>query len=364
MNILVADLDTEWRGGQNQALLMLKGFVARGRTAELFTAEGSVLGRRAEAAGIPVHFASRGLFRLGAVRRLRRLLAQRRFDIVHANEPDAWNAAWLAGACRTASLLLSRRVGYPFRQPVLSAGRFRATERIVAISEWVVQQAVASGVPREKLSVVYEGVEIPAPQTEATRRAARARWLLRDDAAVIGCVGVLSPDKGQYRVIQAMPKLLGQFPNCRLLLAGDGPSRVEWENSARALGVADAVIFAGFVKDIETVYAALDVFVFPVQFEGLGTSLLAAMSHGVPSIAFDRCALGEIIEDGQSGILLREENTEALSGAIARVLSGHEMAQGLGQAGRQRIERKFSAHRMVEQMLRVYEQALAEHPAR
>ena len=118
------------------------------------------------------------------------------------------------------------------------------------------------------------------------------------------------------------------------------------------------MIFAGFVKDIEAVYATLDVFLFPVFFEGLGTSLLAAMSYAIPSIALNRCALGEIIENEKSGLLVETANVEEIRKSAARLLRDRNFARRLGEAGHRRIEEVFSADRMVEEMLRVYAEAL------
>ena len=107
------------------------------------------------------------------------------------------------------------------------------------------------------------------------------------------------PEKGQEFAVRAMAEVRAKFPPARLLLAGDGPCRGQLEKLARELGVADAVIFAGFVEDIAQVYRALDVFVFPSLAEPLGTSLLAAMGWGLPVVAvasgkFRPCAFASL----------------------------------------------------------------------
>jgi glycosyltransferase involved in cell wall biosynthesis len=167
-------------------------------------------------------------------------------------------------------------------------------------------------------------------------------------------VGVLSPDKGHELLIRALAQLRKEYGGCRLLLAGDGPSRPMLETLARELGVHQAVIFAGFVTDIESVYPALDVFLFPSSFEGLGTSLLAAMSYEVPSIAFRCCAFGEIIENEKSGLLVEQGNVEGIVKAVTRLLQNREFARGMGAAGRERIAKIFSCDHMVEEMKKVY----------
>jgi len=352
------DLELAWRGGQNQALLILKGLLARGHEAELVAAKGSELGARAKTSGVPVHFVSRGMLRIPAALKIHKLLNTGHFEIVHANEAHAVSATWLAGAHRRAQFVISRRVGYPIGKGRIARARYAAAARIVANSNWVAEQAAASGAPREKLTVVHEGVEIPARASKEQRAAARARWGIAGDQPLLGCVGVLLPDKGQEWLIRALAELRKEFPDTKLLLAGDGPCRQQLERLAQELGVKNAVIFAGFVKEVEMAYAALDVFLLPSFFEALNNSLLAAMTYEVPSIAFNRGALGEIIEDGKSGLLVSGPDVNEICNATAKILRDREFARKLGQEGRQRVEQNFSATRMVEGIIRAYEQAL------
>jgi len=355
---LLVDLETAWRGGQNQALLILKGLKRRGHEAVLVAAHGSALGQRAAEAGITVHFVSRGFFRFAAAAWIGALVNSDRFDLVHANEAHAVSAVWLSRAHRRVPFVISRRVGYPIGASRVARSRYQAAARIVANSQWVAEQAAASGAPKEKLTVVYEGAEIPERFTAEQRRAARQGWGIADDAPLLGCVGVLLPDKGQEWLIRALAALRKDFSNAKLLLAGDGPCRPKLEALGRELGVAQAVLFPGFVNDVETVYAALDVFVLPSFFEALNNSLLAAMAYEIPSIAFRRGALGEIIEHEKSGLLVSGPDVEEISAATARILRDREFAARLGQAGRMRVQEKFSAERMVEGIIRVYEEAL------
>jgi glycosyltransferase involved in cell wall biosynthesis len=362
VKVLLVDLETEWRGGQNQALLLLKGLRDRGHEVELVAANGSALGERARAAGIAVHSTSRGFFRVPAAQKVRRLLLSGKFDLVHANEAHAVTAVWLAlwrlhGASRVP-FVISRRVGYPIGKASLAQARYRAAARIVANSKWVAEQAAASGAPRERLTVVYEGAEIPPRFTAEQRQRARARWGVSQSAPLLGCVGVLLPDKGQEWLIRALAEVKKEFTESKLLLAGDGHCRARLESLARELGLADDVIFAGFVRDVENVYAALDVFLLPSFFEALNNSLLAAMAYEIPSIAFNKGALGEIIENGKSGLLVSGPNVPELCAAVAQLIRGREFARQLGKAARYRVEQEFPAGKMVDGMIEVYEAIL------
>jgi glycosyltransferase involved in cell wall biosynthesis len=373
VNILLVDLETEWRGGQNQALLLLKALNSRGDCVELVTVRGSALGKRAARRRMKVHFVMPRAARISAALKIRALTKRGSFDVVHANEAHSVTAAWLAGAHRRAAFVISRRVGYPLGQSPLARARYKAAARIVAISKWVAERLVESGAPKEKISVVYEGVEIPVNPRAQSPHLARMRWGVAgvsDDAKVaresplLGSVGVLSPDKGHELLIRALAQLRNEYRGCRLLLAGDGPSRPLLEGLARELGMSEAVIFAGFVTDIESVYPALDVFLFPSSFEGLGTSLLAAMSHEVPSVAFQCCAFGEIIENEKSGLLVEPGNVAEIVKAVTRLLQDKHFARAIGVAGRERIKGIFSSDHMAEEMRRVYREVCSGSSAK
>jgi len=358
VKLLLVDLETEWRGGQNQFLLLLQGLRERGHTPELLAVQGSALAQRASEAGLLVHVASRHAARFGTVQTTRRLLAERLFDLVHVNESHALTAAWLARTHRRVPLIVSRRVGYPLSRSWLAQKRFHAAAAIIANSQWVAEQAAAAGAPREKLTVVYEGVNVPALPSAEVRCEARRHWNISPDEPLLGCAGVLSRDKGHEYVLRALAQIHNEFPRARLLLAGDGPERPRLERLAKELGVGDCVIFAGFVRQIELFYQSLDIFVFPSLFEGLGTSLLAAMSYAVAGITFFGCALGEIVENGKSGIQVQPGDAPEIAQAISQLLRDPSLAAQMGAAGRARIQQIFSADRMVDGTLRVYHDAL------
>jgi glycosyltransferase involved in cell wall biosynthesis len=355
---LIVDLETVWRGGQNQALLLLKGLYERGHAAELVAASGSALGHRARKAGITVHTVSRGFFRLSAAAGIRSILADGRIELVHANEAHAVTAAWLALRRRRLPFVVSRRVGYPLAKGFLAQSRYRRADRIIANSRWVANQAIDSGASAQRISVVYEGAEIPPPLNPSQRAQARQRWGVPEGTPLLGCVGVLLPDKGQEWLIRALAEIRKEFPDTRLILAGDGPCRTDLEKLATDLNLSGAVIFAGFVRDVESVYAALDVFLLPSFFEAFNNSLLAAMAYEIPSITFAKGALTEIMEEGKSGLYVSGPDVDEIAAAVKSILQDPPFARTLGQAARQRVANNFTAEHMVEGTLKVYAELL------
>ncbi|MGH9594439.1 MAG: glycosyltransferase family 4 protein, partial [Bryobacteraceae bacterium] len=145
MRPLIVDLGREYRGGQHQALLLAQGLVARGHAAQLLTLGGSLLAGRASGSDVTVHNVSERSRRLGAARMIRSLLRSRAIDIVHANEPHALTAAWLARAHRVIPVVVSRRVIYPLSRSSISQARYRTAARIIAVSQFV---ADATGLPQ------------------------------------------------------------------------------------------------------------------------------------------------------------------------------------------------------------------------
>jgi glycosyltransferase involved in cell wall biosynthesis len=357
MRILFADLEREWRGGQSQALLTLLGLRERGDEVELLAAQESPLAERVTKAGIVVHQVPRLGLRGWAAGALRGLVARGRFDLVHLNEPHAMAAAWMARAHRQLPLLLSRRIGFPLRKNRVSQAMYRALDRFVANSRDVARSLIDSGISEERISIVNEGVEIPALPTQEQRNSARKHWGIKDHEFLFGCVSVFVPEKGQRHLIEALPKVRALHPEARLILAGDGACRAELQKLAKKLEQSEVVVFPGFVNDVAQVYAALDAFAFPSEFEGLGTALQVGMAYGLPSISTTRGALGEVVDHERTALVV-EPDAGGIAIAMLRLLNDEYLRQHLGNAGRREVEERLSARRMVENTVHVYEDVL------
>ncbi|PYU82639.1 MAG: hypothetical protein DMG50_10915 [Acidobacteria bacterium] len=357
MRVLYVDLEREWRGGQSQALLTLGGLRERGHEVELLAARDSALANRVSEAGITVHQAPQFGLRAWAARAMRSLIARRRFELVHLNEPHALTAAWLAKTHARLPLLLSRRIGFPLQKNAVSQARYRAVERFLANSKDVAQSLIDSGILAERISIVNEGVELFPLRTSEQRSSARKHWGVRENEFLFGCVSVFVPEKGQRHLIEALPLVRELHPEVRLLLAGDGARRAELQALTKRLGQTEAVFFPGFVGDVGQVHAALDAFAFPSEFEGLGTALQAAMAAGLPCISTKRGALGEVV-DGERTALAVEPNGKEFAVAMLRLINDEGLRTKLGKTGRREVEQRFSAGRMVENTIRVYEDVL------
>ena len=357
MRVLYVDLEREWRGGQSQALLTLRGLLERGHEVELVAARKSPLAMRSLKAGITVHGVARLGLRACAAAAIRGLLARYDFQLVHLNEPHALTAAWLAAAHKKLPLLLSRRIGFPLRKGWVTRARYAAVERFVANSRSVAQSLIECGIAAERISIVNEGVEVlPLPSFEQ-RSSARTRWGVKDHDFLFGCVSVFVPEKGQRHLIEALATVRESHPEAWLLLAGDGECREELVALAKRLGQSEAVLFPGFVDDVAKVYDALDAFVFPSEFEGLGTALQSAMAAGLPSISTKRGALAEVVDHERTALVV-EPDAKEFAAAMLRVMTDADLRKKLSVSGRREVQQRFSAERMVDCTLQVYEDVL------
>jgi glycosyltransferase involved in cell wall biosynthesis len=138
-------------------------------------------------------------------------------------------------------------------------------------------------------------------------------------------------------------------------------SLADLEALAKQLEQTDAVLFPGFVNKVAQVYAALDAFVFPSEFEGLGTALQAAMAAGLPSISTKRGALAEVVDNERTALVV-QPNGKEFAVAMLRLMNDEELRRKLGNAGRREVEQRFSTGLMVENTIRVYEDVLQKWP--
>lgn len=368
MRPLIVDLGMDFRGGQHQALLLLQGLHARGHAPELIAVRDSLLFQRVKDAGISVRGVAPSCRRLAAALQIRGLLSGKSIDIVHANEPHALSAAWLARAHRSVPVVASRRIALPLSRSSFSRARYRAAARIIAVSDFVEQSVIASGLPSGSVSVIYDGVEIPSDFSTADRENARDQFGISSDTVCIGNVAAFVPEKGHALLIRAFAELQGMFQadsqkkfpgqarKCVLLLRGEGPEQSAVRELARQLQILDDVRFLPQATDIETMFAATDIFSFPSHAEPLGSALLAALAHAIPCVAVARGGVPEAIENGKNGLLVDSLDPHDFAAVLWRMIANPEEARRMGRTAREAISARFSADHMVDATLRLYEE--------
>lgn len=148
-------------------------------------------------------------------------------------------------------------------------------------------------------------------------------------------------------VISYLPSVLDQLSDTYYVIVGDGSNRKYLEELAYKTKVRNNVIFTGEVpaKILPSYYNSCDVLVLPSTGEGFGITFLEAMHFGKPCIGANAGAIPEVIEDGKTGLLVNPNDKEMLIKAIVQLLKNNNLAKTMGQAGNERLERKFSFER-------------------
>jgi glycosyltransferase involved in cell wall biosynthesis len=175
-------------------------------------------------------------------------------------------------------------------------------------------------------------------------------------------LGRLAPYKGLQFLIKAIPRVLREVPNTKFLVGGGMRYDVaDVSRLVKGLKVEEAVVFTGYVSDrkVPELYAACDVFCYPSLWEGFGLTPAEAQACGKPVVAFNNCAIPEIVENGRTGLLVERKNVEALAEAIVSLLLDKEHRISMGLRARDRVTRLFSWDRAAQQTLHVYREVLS-----
>jgi glycosyltransferase involved in cell wall biosynthesis len=198
----------------------------------------------------------------------------------------------------------------------------------------------------DKLHVVHCGV-FPAAYEAVSPDG-------RSGAVRIVTVGRLAPVKGHALLLEAVHDLRGRGTEAHLTLIGDGPKRDELERRAEELGVLDLVTFTGAVgqDEITRHYSGADLYAHASFAEGLPVVVMEAMAHGLPVVAAGVMGVGEIVVDGENGVVVRPGRVDEIVAAIERLAGDPDASRRMGDAGRRLVEREFdvraSAARLAE----------------
>jgi glycosyltransferase involved in cell wall biosynthesis len=220
---------------------------------------------------------------------------------------------------------------------------------------------VSDGIPHERTVTVHEGVDIEHVRAAPPARVHEEFWLPHD-APIVGNVAALVPHKGQRYLIEAATLVLRQVPDARFVIAGDGELRPQLERQVKEHRLEKHVILAGFRPDVLSLHRAFDIFVMSSVTEGLGTSLLDAMACGKPIVGTTAGGIPEVVADGVTGLLVPPRDPEALARALVTLLKDRGLRVQFGAAALARVRERFSAERMVQDTLRVY-QRVVQRPA-
>jgi glycosyltransferase involved in cell wall biosynthesis len=232
-----------------------------------------------------------------------RLARARLVLVIHGYE------AWMPSPYIMSNLLTNRIDGF-IAVSRYSAGRF---------AQW-------SGIARERGFILPNCVDLDRFRPRQRDPVLATRYGLQPTTIVMLTVGRLvagEPSKGIDEVIDVMPRLLGQLPELRYVIVGDGTDRPRLEAKAQALGLADRIIFAGRIAEAEKVahYGVADLYVMPSHGEGFGIALIEAAACGIPVVGSSIDGSCEALLDGALGRLVDPANSDELVQAIGAALN-------------------------------------------
>ncbi len=354
----------ELRGGQRQLLLLASGLRDRGHQQLIVCPNGSALEARAQQHGFDVlPLRRRGLGRLPGILRVRHELRREGFEILHAHDGRGQTVSTLASLGLPVRRAATRRVifmprgpGQVFKLHRLQYGPF--CHAIIAVSASVRELLARAGIPSSKIEVIHDGITIPGnlPSADA-QNDARRRWDLPANAFVMGHAGAFTHEKGQDILLEALLEISRAVPEARLLLAGEGPLRASpriTELLRRSEGRARVL---DWMDDLTPFFAALDLYVMPSRSEGLGSSALLAMAHGLPVVASRVGGLSEVVEGGITGWLVQPESPSELARTLVMAASRPESLHRFGASARKRA-RAFSVDIMVSRTEALYQRLM------
>jgi len=160
-------------------------------------------------------------------------------------------------------------------------------------------------------------------------------------------VGRLSVEKGLIHLLAACAKLLRDGVPLKVLIVGDGPQRKELEQLSLELGLGDRVVFAGFREDIAEWILCMDVFVLPSLTEGTPISLLEAMACGVPVIASAVGGVPQVIQHGETGMLVSPGSEDEISNAVLTLFRDSEARQKLAQSALVLVKTRYNIEQWI-----------------
>ncbi len=299
-------------------------------------------------------------WRLDALLRLYYLLRNERPKILHTLLFHANIVGRILGRLAGVPVVISgeRTMGMESRWRYLTNRlTLSLVDRVVCVSEQVAafcRQRIDLAL--EKTVVIPNGVDFPTMDSLMDQPTARRQVGLPSDGVWIGTVARLDPVKRLDLLLEALSIL----EHVQALVVGYGAENERLSRMAEELGLQNRVRFVGYQRDVWPWLAACDVYAVSSDWEGMPNAVLEAMGVGLPVVATAAGGTPDVVVDGETGLLVPQDDPAALAAALDRLINDPELRRTMGAAGQKRARTRFSAQQMVERTQALYAELLSQ----
>ena len=295
------------------------------------------------------------------------------FDVIHAHD---WLVTYAAKSLKNAydipivATIHATEAGR-------NSGIHDETQRYINDTEWLLTYEATEvivnsnymkneiqrlfGLPFDKINVIPNGINL-SNFTGIERDYDFRRQYAMDNEKIILYVGRLVYEKGVQHLIAAMPKILSNYHDAKLIIAGRGGMMDELRAEASNLGLNDKIYFTGYLnsKQVQKMYKCADVAVFPSTYEPFGIVALEAMLAGVPTVVSDVGGLDEIVTHGVDGMKSYAGNANSIADSVTALLYDHQLATNVSKKAKQKVKDQFNWEKIAQDTHFTYEKAICQ----
>ena len=345
LKILHIDPEKNWGGGEAQVFGLLAYLAEQGHRNDLLTHPHGKLWEQSHKLNVRCFpLVVRNELDVREIPKIRRLIRAEKYDVVHFHTKRAHALSpWLPRGQDRPRYVVTRRMDYPQTNNWYTRYLYnRRVDAVIAISRPIADVLISAGVEAGKIRVIHSGIDrarFPGAERESTSEPG---------TPMIGTVAHLEARKGHRYLLQAARLLKDQGYVFKIALAGEGSLKQELADMAQALGLAAEVSFLGFISDVPKFLAAIDIFVLPSLYEGLGVAALEAMAAGKAVVASRVGGLADLVKDSETGFLVPPADAQALGAAVAKLLEEKALRAAFGQKGATRVREHFTIEEMAK----------------
>lgn len=231
-------------------------------------------------------------------------------------------------------------------------------DRVVAVSKGLASKLYGSNIQQDKIRIIYNAVPEKNLHEDYPALEVRKEFNIPKRHKLLGVIGRLSPEKGQIYFLQAFSQVIENFPDVTALMAGEGPDEKELRAFCTAKNLGSRVIFAGYQKNITSIYESLDVVILPSLSEGMPMVALEGMLAGKPVIGTKVGGTPEVIVQQKTGLLVPPADPVSLARAILELITDEKKLKTFSENSRKFVRDKFSLEKRVETIVELYRELL------